>query len=258
MLVGDLGLDLLDHGGPGGLVGVAVLERVEALLAQLGVGQEVDRAAEHDVGASAGHVGRDGDGALVAGHRDDLGLVGVHLGVEDGVRDAALLQHPGQVLGLLDRDRADQHGLALLVPLGDVVDDRVVLGLLGAVDEVGLVLADHRQVGRDRDDTELVDLVELRGLGHRRSGHAGELLVEAEVVLQRDGGEGLVLLADRHALLGLDRLVQTVVVAATGEHAAGVLVDDEHLAVHDDVLLVVAEQLLGLDGVVQERDQRAC
>ena len=34
------------------------------------------------------------------------------------------------------------------------------------------------------------------------------------------------------------------------------LVDDQHLAVEDDVLLVVAEQLLGLDGVVQERDQR--
>ena len=34
------------------------------------------------------------------------------------------------------------------------------------------------------------------------------------------------------------------------------LVDDEHLAVHDDVLLVVAEQLLGLDGVVEERDER--
>ena len=34
------------------------------------------------------------------------------------------------------------------------------------------------------------------------------------------------------------------------------LVDDEHLVLDDDVLLVVAEQLLGLDGVVQERDQR--
>ena len=147
-------------------------------------------------------------------------------------------------------------GWPLRVPLGDVVDDRVELRLLGAVDEVRLVDADHRLVGRDRHDAELVDLVELRGLGHGRTGHAGELLVEAEVVLQRDRGEGLVLLADGHALLGLDRLVQAVVVAAAGEDAAGVLVDDEHLVVEDDVLLVVAEQLLGLDRVVQERDQR--
>ena len=142
------------------------------------------------------------------------------------------------------------------MPLDDVLDDGVVLGLLGAVDEVGLVHAHHRQVGRDRDHAELVDLVELRGLGHGRAGHAGELLVEAEVVLERDGGERLVLLADRHSFLGLDRLVEAVVVAAPGQHAAGVLVDDEHLALDDDVLLVVAEQLLGLDGVVQERDER--
>ncbi len=142
------------------------------------------------------------------------------------------------------------------VALGDVVDDGVVLRVLGAVDEVGLVLADHRLVGRDRHDAELVDLVELAGLGHRRAGHARELVVHAEVVLQRDGREGLVLLADLDALLGLDRLVQAVVVAPARQHAAGVLVDDEHLAVHDDVLLVVVEQLLGLDGVVHERDQR--
>src|SRR3712207_8879864 len=55
---------------------------------------------------------------------------------------------------------------------------------------------------------------ELAGLGHRRAGHAAELLVEAEVVLQGDRRERLVLLADLHALLGLDRLVQPLVVAA--------------------------------------------
>jgi hypothetical protein len=35
-----------------------------------------------------------------------------------------------------------------------------------------------------------------------------------------------------------------------------VLVDDEHLALVDDVVLVALEQLLGLDGVVEEADQR--
>jgi hypothetical protein len=50
--------------------------------------------------------------------------------------------------------------------------------------------------------------------------------------------------------------VQALVVAPALEHAAGVLVDDEHLALHDDVLLVLAEQLLGLDRVVEEADQR--
>ena len=124
------------------------------------------------------------------------------------------------------------------------------------VDEVGLVLADHRLVGRDRHDAELVGRHELGGLGLGGAGHARELVVEAEVVLQRDGGEGLVLGLDLHALLRLDRLVDALVVAAADQDAAGVLVDDEDLAVHDDVVLVALEQRLGLDRVVEERDQR--
>ena len=70
-------------------------------------------------------------------------------------------------------------GWPLLVLLLDVVDDRLELGDLGAVDQVGLVLADHRPVGRDRDDAELVDLVELGGLGHGRTGHAADRAVLA-------------------------------------------------------------------------------
>jgi hypothetical protein len=45
----------------------------------------------------------------------------------------------------------------------------------GAVDLVVLVLAGDRDVGRDLDHLELVDLEELVGFGRGRSGHAGEL-----------------------------------------------------------------------------------
>ena len=72
-------------------------------------------AAQQDVGAAAGHVGGDGDRALAAGLRDDLGLALVVLGVEHLVLDAHALQHAGELLGLLDRDGAHQHRLALLV-----------------------------------------------------------------------------------------------------------------------------------------------
>ena len=49
-------------------------------------------AAEEDVGAAAGHVGGDGDRALAARLRDDLGLALVLLGVEHVVRHAAPLE----------------------------------------------------------------------------------------------------------------------------------------------------------------------
>ena len=170
--------------------------------------------------------------------------------------NAAPLEHHRQQLGLLHAHGADEDGLPLRVPLRDVLDHRVELRLRGLVDHVGLVRADHRLVGRDRDDAELVDLHELVGLGHRRAGHARELFVEPEVVLQRDRGEGLVLVLDLHAFLGLDGLVHALVVPAAVQDAAGELVHDEDLAVHHDVVLVLLEQLLGLERVLEERHER--
>ena len=86
---------------------------------------------------------------------------------------------------------------------------------------------------------------ELTGLAERSAGHARELVVQPEVVLQRDGRERLVLGLDAHALFGFDRLVETLAPAPTLEDAAGELVDDLHLALGDDVVLVAVEQLLG-------------
>jgi hypothetical protein len=50
--------------------------------------------------------------------------------------------------------------------------------------------------------------VELGGLGVRRAGHARQLAVQPEEVLEADGGEREVFVLDGHPLLGLDRLVK--------------------------------------------------
>ena len=65
-----------------------------------------------------------------------------------------------------------------------------------------------------------------------------ELVVEPEVVLERDRGERHRLALDAQALLGLDRLVESLRPAAPGHLAAGELVDDDDLAVLDDVVAV--------------------
>ena len=208
-------------------------------------GRALRVAAEQDVDAAAGHVGGDGDAAEAAGLGDDVRLPLVLLRVQHLVRDPALLEHAAEQLRLLDRDRADQHRLALGVAFGDVVGDGVELGHLGLVDEVGLVVAHHRAVGGDRHDLEPVRVRELARLRGGGAGHARELVVHAEVVLERDRGEGLVLFLDLHPLLGLDRLVEAFAPTATLEDAAGELVDDLHLAVLHHVVDVALEQLLG-------------
>ena len=108
--------------------------------------------------------------------------------------------------------------------------------------EVRLVLADHRPVGRDGHHLEAVDLVELLLLGHGRAGHARELVVEPEVVLEGDRGERHRLALDAQALLGLDRLVEALRPATAGHLAARELVDDDDLAVLDDVVAVALVQ----------------
>ena len=110
-------------------------------------------------------------------------------------------------------------------------------------------------VGRDLDDVQVVDLDELLLLGLRRAGHAGELLVEAEVVLERDRRERDVLLLDLHAFLRLDRLVQALRPAAAFHDPAGELVDDLDLAVLDHVVDVALVERLGLQRLVQVVDE---
>ena len=81
--------------------------------------QHVGVAAELDVGAAAGHVGGDGDGARAAGLGDDLGFLLVVARVQHVVRDLGLLQLLRQRLRLLDRHRADQHRLLALAAFLD-------------------------------------------------------------------------------------------------------------------------------------------
>ena len=135
-----------------------------------------------------------------------------------------------QLLGVLHADGADKSRLARADAFNDVVDDGLQLRGLGLVYEIALVVPHHGKVGRHRDHVKSVGVAELGGFSGGRARHAGELVVEAEVVLQRDGGERLVFLFDRHPLPGLDCLVEALAPAPPFKDAARELVDDLHLA----------------------------
>src|SRR3954451_4421351 len=259
----DLLAVLLDPALDGGQdpVEALVVVRVAGAQAQLGelqLGLVLRIAAELDVDATAGHVGGDGDRARAArlGDRLALALGVLRLGVEDRVRDPLLPELLAEQLGDLDGDGADEHGLAALVARLELAHDGAPLAVLGLEDLVVLVAPDHRAVGRHLNDRQLVDLHELGGLGESRAGHARELVVHAEVVLEGDRRERLVLLLDAHALLRLDGLVEALRPAAAVQDAARELVDDLDLAVDDGVVDVALVQRLGaqrLDQVVDER-----
>ena len=163
-------------------------------------------------------------------------------GVQNLVRDLVLLQEFGQNLGFLDGGGADEGRLTALACILDEPDDRAIFLLRGAINLVVLVIADHGHVGRHLDDVEAVDVHELVGLGEGGTGHAGELLVKAEVVLEGNRGEGLVLGLDGDMLLGLERLMQAFGIAPAGHHAAGELIDNDDLIILHDVIAVALEE----------------
>ena len=103
---------------------------------------------EFNIGAAAGHIGGDGDGAALAGAGDNLGFLLVILGVEDGMDDAIALEHAREQFAYLDGDRADQDGPALAVDLANLLQNSVVLLAPGLVNRVvGVSRATGRLVG---------------------------------------------------------------------------------------------------------------
>src|SRR5262249_39804852 len=102
--------------------------RLVALGAEHVQAAELEHAlAELDVDAAAGHVRRDRYRAALARVLDDLALALVLLGVQHVVVDAATREDLREIFGGLDRDRPDEHRLALLVPLDDVLEHGVEL-----------------------------------------------------------------------------------------------------------------------------------
>ena len=211
--------------------------------------------AEHDVRTSTGHVGGDGHGFRLTGPGHDLRLLLVVLGIENGMGNPGPRQHLAQHLGLLDRDGTDQDRLPPVIELLDLLHRGLELLPLGLVDHVRVVDSDHLLVGGDDDHIQLVGAHELRSLGVGRSGHACQLLVHAEEILERDGGQGLVFFGHAHSLLGLHGLVKTVAPAPARHHSSRELVHDHHLVVLDHVVDVLFKKPVGLDELVRGVEQ---
>ena len=111
-------------------------------------------------------------------------------------------------------------------------------------------------MGRDDHHFQPVDVLEFVGFGIGGAGHAGELAVHAEIVLEGDRGQRLVLALDRHAFLGFDGLMQAIGPAAALQGTAGELVDDDDFAVAHDVIDVTLVQGMRAQGGIQMVDHR--
>ena len=89
--------------------------------------------------------------------------------------------------------------------------------------------------------------MELGGLCLCGAGHTGKFIVEAKIVLDGDGREGLCFLFDGNPLLGFYRLVEAVRPAATLHFTTGTFIDDGHLVIADDIMDVAFVETIGFE-----------
>ena len=237
---------------PSSLIGLCIFNGGKPALSESGSGHVFRIAAQHDVGASTCHVGGNSHRTLATGLRNDCGLSLVLLGVKHLMWNTILFEQTGDVFRLFDTRGANQNRLTRGVAFGDVFDDCPVLGFLGTKHKVRLIDAHHGTVRRNGHHPEAIDLVELGSLCHGRTGHAAELFVKPEKILQGNRCQGLILGFDFHAFFGLNRLVQSFVVTTPFEDSTRVFVDDDDLAIHHHIVTILLEQILSANRVVQE------
>ena len=221
-----------------------------ALLAQLALCQEVGVAAQQNVGTTTGHVGGDGDGTQLTGLCHNLGFQLVILGVQHIVGDALPLEVLAEDFTFFNGNGAHQHGLPLGVAFLHLLGDGTELACLGFVHHVGVVNADDGAVGGNLHHVQLINGLKFLLLGQGSAGHAGELVVQAEEILEGDGCQGLALSGNGHAFLGLDGLVQTLVIPAAIHETASKLVYDDNFAVLHHIVDVPLHETPRLHGLV--------
>ncbi len=175
---------------------------------------------------------------LRPGLRHDMRFAFVIFGVQHFVLNAHLLQDAGEMLRFLNGNGAHQNGLAFFVQRFDFFGGVAKLLVFGAIDDVRILDADHLLVRRDHRHVKVVNLLEFGLFSVGGTGHARQLLVHAEEVLEGDAGQRLRFALDLDVFFGFDRLVQTIAPAAAGHQTAGEFVNDDDLSLLHHVIAV--------------------
>src|SRR3989338_5444586 len=114
-----------------------------------------------------------------------------------------------------------------------------------------MIQTDVGLVGGNHDYVESVDFQEFFRGSRRSAGHAGELFVKTEIVLESYGAGSAGLFLNLYPFLGLDGLMNTFAPAAARLQAAGKGINYYHLPVFNNVVLVPLKNSLRFDRGLQ-------
>ena len=90
---------------------------------------------------------------------------------------------------------------------GNRISNRLQLCLFSSENEVFAVITNNWSVRWNLHYIQAVDLLEFFCFRKGRTCHSGQFLVQAEIVLERNGRERHAFLQDRNTFFGFNRLV---------------------------------------------------
>ena len=119
-----------------------------------------------------------------------------------------------------------------------------------------MINSDTRFVCRNINDFQPVNFSEFRRFGHCRSRHARQFRIQAEIILERNRSQRLVFRLNFNVFFGFQSLMQTVGITSAFHHAAGKFVNDDNLAVADNVIDVALKKFMRFQRLIDIMNDR--
>ena len=114
----------------------------------------------------------------------------------------------------------------------------------GLEDLVVVILPLVRFVIGDGEHVESVNILKFSSFSFSGPGHAAEFFIKSKIILNRDCSVSLGFALDFHIFFCFDRLVKPIRPTASGHFASGIFVDNDYLAILDNILVVFLIQTI--------------
>src|SRR5208283_3963091 len=202
-------------------------------------------ATEYDVGSPARHVCSYGHCAKTPGLGHNLSLLLMVFRIQHGMLNAFFLQHAAKKFRFLYRGRSHERRLAFLVALLDLRNYSIEFDILGLVNNIREVRPNQRPVSRYHQNFEIIYLCKFGGLSVGSTGHARELIIHPEKILECYSGESLVFTGYLNTLFCLNSLVKPVTPPSARHNPSRKFIDYDHLTVFYDILHVSLVEVVG-------------
>ena len=199
-----------------------------------------------NIGTTACHVGSNGYSTVLACMRNNLSLFFMVLRIQHVMRNVAAFEHSAQLFGLSNGSSTNQYRTAGLMAFFNLVDCCLVFGNTCFIDNIRIVNTDHRLIGRYNNNRQIINLLELLLLSLSGTGHAGELFVHTEVVLEGNSCQCLAFAFYLYAFLSFDSLMQAFGETTAEHQTAGKFINDDNLTILNHIIAVAVHQSLSL------------